>query len=434
MSLPDRDAVPRREFLRAAVALGGAAGLSACLGDEEEPAPLDAPTGDDPDARPARQHAWNDVLATDDDGNVRPPAHHVLLGLSLTADPGAAQAREQVATAFRELERALARGPDGLVFTVGYAPAYFDRFDGSLPDSVDLPAPGPMTSLESAETLALDDQDALVHLASDDPAVVLAAEEALLGNAEGDRLNGRELAATLEGAMERSGRRTGFVGPGLPARKQAEDEVRGLPNDTEIPEDAPFWMGFRSGFRESQATEERVTIDSGPFAGGTTQHVESLRLQLETWWDQDDHYRRVAQLFSPVHAEEERVGEVGEELGTSTGAAALADRTAEHARDPGVVGHAQKAARGRIDGEPVLLRRDFDTTFGGTLPGIHFVSLQDGIATYERVRTAMAGQDLTDGAVGRRQNNGIVQYVAVERRGNYLVPPREHRALPRPDP
>jgi len=431
MSLPDRDAVPRREFLRAAVAVGGATGLSACLeANEGDDDTISAPVGGDPDTRPDRQHAWNDVLGRDEDGNVRPPAHHVFLALELTATPGP-DARQGFETALAELDRALAWGPEGLLFTVGYTPAYFDRFDASLPAGLDLPAPTTLTELETPETVEFDTQDALLHLASDDPAVVLAAEEALLGNRE--TLNGREIEASLDGIAGRSGRRTGFVGPGLPAEKQDDAEIRGLP-DREITEEAPFWMGYRSGFAESQATEARVTLESGPFAGGTTQHLESLRLQLGTWWDQDSHFDRVSQLFSPDHAEEGRVGVFGERLETSTGALEVADQTAADAVDPGVVGHAQKAARAREDGEPPLLRRDVNTA-DGDYPGVHFLALQDGIGTYERVRQAMAGQDLAEaGAVGTRENNGILQYITVVSRGNYLLPPRRHRALPRPDP
>jgi dye decolorizing peroxidase len=435
MTLPDRDAVSRREFVRAAVAAGGTVGLSACLdlgaGGNDE---IDAPAGGNLDARPDRQHAWNDVLERDADGNVDPPDHHVLAELSLTSDGAPDEsARETVESAFRELERAIAWQHDGLLFTAGYTPAYFDRYESPLPDSVGLPEPEPLTSLEIPESMEFDDHDVTVHLASDDPAVVLATEEALLGNR--DELNGHEMATSVAGTLEETSRKTGFVGAGLPAEKQDElqgdDDFNGLP-EHDIAEGAPFWMGYRSGFQESQATEEFVTIDEGPFGGGTTQHLESLRLQLGTWFDQDSHHQRVSKLFSHVHAEEERVGTFGEKLDTGTNILPIAEETAEDARDPGVVGHAQKAARARVDGQPPLLRRDFNT-IDMDYPGTHFLSLQDEISTFVRVREAMAGEDL-DGAVGTRENNGILQYLRVLSRGNYLVPPRSLRALPRPDP
>jgi len=40
----------------------------------------------------------------------------------------------------------------------------------------------------------------------------------------------------------------------------------------------------------------------------------------------------------------------------------------------------------------------------------------------------MAGEDI-DG-VGQRLNNGLLQYIFVARRGNFLVPPRSKRSLP----
>ncbi|MEF8937628.1 MAG: Tat pathway signal protein, partial [Halovenus sp.] len=368
------------------------------------------------DERPSRQHAWNDVLDRDEAGNSRPPEHHVLLALDLAGVPDEAD-RERVETAFRSLERAYAYDPDGLLFTVGYGSSYFEQIGTEPP----IPQPTAITSSEDPE---LDEFDTLVHLASNNPEVVLEAEEALLG--EGTEPNGVEMDATLEGVFERGQpRRTGFVGEGLPAQYTEMDAV-----PDSVPEDAPFFMGFKSGFANSQAPEDRVTIQDGPYEGGTTTHVESLDLQLRTWFEQDDHFLRVAQLFSPEHAEQDLVPGIGEELGASTGIEQFVDRTAEDAAD-GLVGHAQKAARARDeDGTPPLLRRDFNTV-DGDFPGVHFLVHQRSVADFVRVREAMAGADLAGSGVGQSHNNGILQYIFVNRRGNFLVPPRRQRSLPR---
>ena len=440
--LPDPADVPRREFVKAAVALGGTVGLSACLGanegegsgddDSVDPTAGDdldgVPTGD-PDSVPDRQHAWNDSLPTDEHGNVKTPVHHVLRLVDLAidvADPAEREeARERLSAALSDLESAFAWSNEGLLFTVGYSPAYFDRFDQPLPESVDLPEPTALTSLEDP---AFDDADILVHLASDSPEALLAAEEALFGAV--DAANGVDVTDASD-LFEEVDRRTGFLDAGLPREHR---DVEGVPEDAPIPEGAPLFMGFANGFAESQATEDRVTIAEGPFAGATTQHLSTLQTQLNAWWDQENHHQRVAKMFSPTHAAEDRVGEWGEELAEDPAVADLPDDAVEYARDEGVVGHAQKAARAREDGDPILLRRDFPTT-DGDHTGLHFLTLQESIADFVRVREAMTGEDIADDTgVGTRVNNGILQYVFVRRRGNYLVPPREHRSLPTPDP
>ncbi len=413
MSDQDTSGLSRRNYVRTLVAVGGTTALGACLEISDGGS---IPTGS-PDERPDRQHAWNAALDTDADGNHRNPEHHVLLALDLVTSPDS-DAQSQVETALQSLERAYAYDTAGLLFTIGYTPAYFDTVgaDAHIPD------PEPLTDLESPE---LDTFDTLVHLASDNPDIVLEAEEALVG--EISQPNNVAMDATFDGVFERAGqRRTGFVGPGLPAE---HTDKAGVPDS--VPDDAPFFMGFRSGFSESQAPEQRVTIQEGPYAGGTTTHVESLDLQLRTWFEQDSHFQRVAKMFSPEHAQEERVGQTGDKLTTSTGVSGdIADRVQADAREEGVVGHAQKAASARDeDGTPPLLRRDFNTVDGGG-PGVHFLAHQRSIADYVRVRRAVAGQDVAGEGVGQRLNNGILQYIFVRRRGNFLVPPRDKRALP----
>lgn len=414
MTLPSIDAHTRRGYLKRLVAVGGTAALAACV--ELSPGDGAVPTGD-PANRPASQHAWNDVLRSDADGNLLAPEHHILLPLELEGEPDE-RSREQVEQTFRSLERAYEFSPDGVLFTVNYSPAYFEAIGESPP----IPRPEPLTSIEG--NIDLDDADVLIHLASDSPQVVLEAEEALLGNEP--KPNGVEMEAALTDIFAPGDpRRTGFVGEGLPV-EMAREEGIDLPE--ELHEDAPFLMGFRSGFAEAQAPESRVTIDDGPYERGSTMHIESLELNLRQWFEQDDHFLRVAQMFSPEHAQEELVGEIGERLDQSTGVFGdITDRTADDARTEGLVGHAQKAARARDeDGTPPLLRRDFNTLDGGSA-GVHFLSHQRTIADFVRVREAMAGEDLS---LGRRLNNGILQYIFVRSRGNYLTPPRSLRALP----
>lgn len=412
MTLPDRATLSRREYVKGLVAVGGTAALAACLDEESE---VSIPTGD-PDALPDRQHAWNATLSGDDNENIVPARHHVLLSLTLSRDP-TDEDRERFESVLGTLERAYEWSHEGLLFTVGYTPAYFERvgWDG-------LPDPEALTDFEEPVFEAGDLQ---IHLASDHSGAVLAAEEALMGEVE--EVNGIEVETDIAELVESNERLTGFVGAGLPA----EADVSGVPDSEPIPEEAPFFMGFRSGFDRSQATEDRVTIEEGPFAGGTTQHVESLSIDLHQWYEQDSQFQRVAKTFSHEHAEENLVGEYGEDLEDSNGLTEeRIANTTEDARQHGVVGHAQKAARAREDGEPLLLRRDFNTT-DDDRPGLHFLSLQRDIEEFVRVRDAMTGGDLAaDTGIGSITNNGLLQYITVNRRGNYLLPPRELRAFP----
>jgi hypothetical protein len=424
MTLPDRSSVSRREYLKAAVALGGATGLAACMEERDGGTPEAIPTGD-PATLPDRQHGWNAVLRTDDDGNTVPPKHHVLRYVDLAEGVDPANARTEFADALSALEEAIAWGPEGLLFTVGYSPAYFERFDEPLPESVDLPDPTQLTDLEL--NVEFDDVDMLVHLASDRPDILLEAEEGLFGDQE--IVNGVDLPDLDDlFAFPEYDRRTGFVGPGLPAENQ---DIRGISGEP-VPEAAPFFMGYRSGFAKTQATEDRVTIESGPFAGGTTQQVSKLDLQLNAWFDQESHTQRVKKIFSPRHAREELVGEVGEKLTDDSGIIPEDfENIVDTAREDGVVGHAQKAAVAREDGRPIILRRDFNTT-DDEQAGVHFLSLQAEMGDFIKTRQAMTGSDINDnaGGIGSRLNNGILQYIFVRRRGNFLVPPREHRSMP----
>jgi len=435
--MPASRSISRRDFVKAAVAIGGAAALSACQGRESPDLPQ-AP--DDPDYS-TRQHAWNDALPTDEHGNDVPPRHHVvrLLDYQNEGTPTADE-RDTVETALRSLERAYPRSHEtddsravGLLFTVGYSPAYFGRFDTDLDQAVDLPEPDALAPFEDP---APDRPDVAIHLASDYGSVVLAAEEALTG--ERESVNGVEMEANLGGVLADAeladdglARRTGFIGAGLPAENQ---DVQGIPDSEPVDEDAPLYMGFESGFKGSQATEDRVTIGEGAFAGGTTQHLSAIELSLEQWYEQDSRFHREATMFCPAHAEGGKIEGTGDNLGATNGVTECAADVESDAREKGKVGHAQKIARARKDGMPRILRRDFDSTDGGRA-SVHFLALQSGIGEFVATREAMNGTDAASGgSVGQRTNNGILQYISVERRGNYLLPPRELRAFPTPRP
>ncbi len=430
MDLFDGD-LPRREVLRAAVAVGGAGALSACL-DRGGSEPV--PTGN-PDAKPSRQHAWREHIRHDEHGNSQLPRHQVLLYVDFDGEgPPSADTGSTLERALTVLDRAYEWSHEGLLHSIAYSPSYFERFDQSLPETVALPRPEALSPFESP---TFDTQDAVVHLASDRADVVVEAEQALRG--ERDRANEEPVEAQLTDVATVDSRRTGFVGPGLPAEHQ---DAAGVPDSEPVPDAAPLFMGFEAGFRGNQATEDYVTIEDGPFAGATTKAIANLRQRLDDWYVEQSDEERVVELFSPGHAENELVEGVGSNLGADSGVDRFVDDLEEDARAHGRVGHAQKAARANRDGagNVKLLRRHFESTddIGSDqeVASLHFPSLQRRISDFEAVRRAMNGTDLTEvtPAVRQRVNNGILEYIFVRRRGYFLVPPRRHRSIPAPRP
>lgn len=426
--------IPRREFVKSAVAIGGASALSACLEQEvgastpEEP---EFPRGpSDPSLLPERQYAWNQYVVTDPSGDTILPQHQVLLFLEYTGSvPPSDEDRETVENALREIELAFQRGTGGnasatfnrgLLFTLGYSPRYFDRFETELPGRIDLKTPEAVLDALDEPTDRADSFDALLMLTSDFGSITLTAEEALFG--EEPTVNGREMESTLDSVFELKERRTGFVGAGRPREEFEHDGIH---------ENAPMSMGYKSGFQDANPPEDRVTIDDGPFTDGTTQLVSRLRIDLDAWYELDEDHRRM-QMFTPHHSHE-RVGDTGEGLGGhSRVTEEMVDSLEDDAEEHDLVGHSQKTARARDgDFEQRILRRSeglsTDVSDGA---GMNFSSVQEGLEDFLEVRRAM--NDL--GGDVDPHHSGIIDFLEVERRATFLIPPRSLRALPSPRP
>lgn len=422
--------IDRRAFMRSAVAIGGASALAACTQrtDSDPTATTPAfPQGPDTLATlPERQHEWGPCLVRDSHWNTVLPQHHVILLFDYEGSaPPEDEEREQVAGAFRTLERAFQRGTggdqsavihDGLLFVVGYSPGFFERTGAELPDTPKLHTPSELLSTLDEPDATADDYDAVVHLASDHAPVVLAAEEALLGDLE--RLNGVPVEADLAGVLSVADRRAGFIGKGLPTERLEHDD---------IPEHAPLSMGFKSGFRDNLPPEDKVTIREGPFAGGTTMQVSKLDLDLDGWYEQPET-ERVHRMFSTAHSPDE-VGATGEPLGDDSGIRkSHVESLDERAATEGCVGHTAKTARARDDDfVPRILRRDFNASTEASSVLV-FDSWQRDTSAFVETRRAMNGDDLDVDPHG----DGILDAITVRNRATFLMPPRSLRALPHP--
>jgi hypothetical protein len=434
------EGIERREFVKSAIAIGGTSALTACLGQEasqiertSETASatddgLSVPRPDDPDDRPAALHHWNDYLVRDANGNTVLPRHQVVLGLSYTGSvPPTGAEREQVRAALRTLDRAFRWGvgddagagvSTGLLWMLGYSASYFEQLDASVPDQITTPES--LLSAVGEDPAKADDFDAVLVLTGDFGSIPLAAEAALWG--ERDELNGIDVPATLEGVFERTTRRTGVTGKGVVAEELDNDEV---------PEDAPLSMGYRSGFGDNQATEDAVTIDEGPFAGGTTLAASRLHIDIDRWYEQSTE-ERVGEMFCPAHDAEE-IGDTAESLGNSSRITPEdAEQIPEHAEEYDRIGHSQKLATARDEGFlPRILRRSegvaTDVAEGA---GFNFTSIQADIEAFVAVRRAM-NVDEYDVDVPA-ENHGIADYLETRGRTAVVVPTREEVALPVP--
>jgi len=401
----------RRRFIaRAAALAAGGAAASAAARRAYAAAPVPPPLGTQPTGLPARQHAWVSTLAVNSLGDPVAPKYDRLLFFDVIGPPNPAYA-QLLESRLRTLERRYDWGPDGLLFTVSWGPAYFRL--------VRIPSPVPVaTSLSNFENPAIDTYALCLHLACNDEQRLLEVERALV---RGTPLNGVEGSLTLAPALRWRETRTGFTGTGLPA---AHQHVRGIPAGNPVPAGSPLFMGFKSSLRKNQATEDDVTIPGGPFAQGTTMQVSYMLLNLDDWYGGLSEAQRVALMYSP-----------------QTTIAAVAKITTDAAGEPGkiteailkygMVGHAQASATARQHNRPVIIRRDFDTVDGGH-PGLHFVSVQRSIEDFVATRNAMnaSGAHLVNRAITDTANNGINAFISVRRRANYIMPSRADRAFP----
>lgn len=419
--------IERRTFVRSALAIGGVGAVVKL----EDLAGIPTNTSDDgrrsisAGERLNRQHAWNAFEDTAASLHTKPPHHGLFLFLNYSGEgEPTPEHRKRVEQALGQIEEQFEWHSKGVMFTMAYAADYFDRFDEDPPagarpwDQETVVKHAEQVTTDDTGSFEAEDHEALLLLASDNVANLLAIEEALWGN--DDELD-VSFDETFEGIFERPrefpSRRAGFLGPELP-KDRYDEEL-----DIDVPDGAPLSMGFIAGFNASQPFEGGVTLradqqfpnatvdpadvptdrdyvgevgerDPGIFAQGTLKHVSHITLDLAEWYERS-HEERRQDMYSPFHTAED-VGDVGENLveyqdrepgaeGDEDGTevpdlpardlnqddyASLAPETATKGTaltdGEGTLGHSQKAARARYDVDdneelvPPVLRRDWD--------------------------------------------------------------------------
>jgi hypothetical protein len=411
----------RRRWLQRVAGLAGSVGLAGCTSLSTSTAGGQFGLEPNPNDLPERQHAQNAFLRRDSAGNPIVPRHHAVLLLDLDDDPSAAAART-VEGAMRAIESAYEWGPSGLFHMLVWGHPYFERIGRA-----DAAPIGPPTNESRIDEPQLEGFDAALVLSTDVPSHLGRTEAAMFGGAPA--LEGVEVNDRLGDVFSVAGRRTGFIGEGLP---QKHADAEGIPTGVEIPESSPMFMGFRSGLKSTQASEDAVTISGGPlggllgggeFAGGTTMNLTHFQQSLSGWYEGLDQAEQVDRMFSPEFSPGAVEG--------FADAVPFADNVREHAADFDVVGHHEKVAQARKNGKPLLLRRDFNTADGGQA-GVHFISLQASIDDFVKTRRAMNGWYVRDDSseITDQVNNGILEFITEVAVANFYVPPRPNRAFP----
>jgi len=335
--------IDRREFVKSALAIGGTSALTSLgtiAGVTTNVRAADSTAMSAAD-RLNRQHAWDAFESVVGSGNTKPPENGMVLMLEYQREgEPVAEHRRQVERTLSEIERHFEWTHEGVLFTMAYSASYFERFDtdppaGALPDDAETVVETVEGLTDLADTnndIQQDTADAMLLLASDNEANLLATETAFWG--EGDELT---FDATFEGVFEKPAawpdRRVGFLGSEFQAR-EGEYEKTFVPDGEEIPDKAPLSMGHVAGFGASMPEEENVTLkrsqrfpspdadestvptdlayvgevgerDPGVFAQGTLKHFAHVELDLEGWYGDSDSDRRRHQMYSPYHTEEE---------------------------------------------------------------------------------------------------------------------------------
>ena len=388
----EKRGIDRRELMKSALMIGGTSALSTITGLYGLPETAKASRAKRPVTiaeRENRQHAW-DAYETfvEARGQSVPPAHHLLLHANYTrkGEPTSGH-RRKVSETFKQLEEAFGWDHNGILFTVGYSPEYFDRFEEDLPEGLNPESgsdkPGllrvkdlletPGVTLDSEDPVA-DTYDVCIHLSSDHVQNLLEAEAALWG--ERKRIDGVKFASNLKGIFTKPEaypeRRVGFVGyENIVEKLDAETDVDSSPIPGRSGEaQSDLMMGFNGLYENSVPRETNATLledqqlvvpkPPGMFAQGTIEHVSKLDVKLSEWYGTKDADERRKQMLSPSHTEE-NTGVVGENLGTSNAPGEtpmrrlnsddddIAEQTVDDYRKKGMTGHAQKVARARFD-------------------------------------------------------------------------------------
>lgn len=477
----------RRSFLRQTAALSAGAisarGIYRLL-DNLVAAPT-ARAAEAGAARPREQYLLASQERITDNGVevLIPPLYHDIVTVELTLGTQAAalfRAQQRLERALATIEASAPAAPQGISIAVGWGMPYFQDYIPAALAARLLPIDLTYSAQTGAQQCALldairfpSDRDemllernhAVFLLRSDAQASIATAERALFEDPRDPSYIGDLLSVTSV--------RRGFVGRGFGTRSVAKQLAlaAGISSAAAIPDSAQLLMGFTSTQRGAQAPDNCVSFETMPgatdqwpdgyFAGGCAMHLSHMFEDIGLWYGAFAHGERVGRMFTPrSFAAPETVTLPNDAAHMSSRAQLLQDAGA------GLLGHnatlqqANRSAQAVTDnygqpraaGTPLSLRADVNTLDNpfaySSRPeidqwnpelaalGMHFVAFTATSQQFHAMRLAMDGV-LPDGTDLRAAPysigdgaNGINWVIRATHRQNYLIPPRERRALP----
>ncbi|HEX3649934.1 MAG TPA: hypothetical protein VHV49_16020 [Pseudonocardiaceae bacterium] len=410
-----------------------------------------------------------------------PPVNTVFLTAALRRAPDLG-GQQVIKRALNKLENAYPWSAAGLITFVSYGLPYFQRLDPTIvaahmprlasdqtrwvleeavPSPKDVVAGNGITKLRYPVPVAIEDNDLVFTIRSDNPAFLHDAVAWLTGS---DYLRGEQLTSpAFDGLLTFTSSRHMFVQQGMPRAIADRDN---LPFAQYIQPDSPMWMGFLDQHTNGAGPPEICTfvgnasarlttaVAGDYFDNGSIQHLSHNILDMLQWFAMSDANaaptndstfdERVQYMFhSPPIArgrnDQFLNGGGPSILQNENRGPQYAITTAQgigvNQRRVGHLSSLQRSSRA-ADGTPIHIRMDgpgyddMDVPDGSVQPKLQFTIFVPTAEFFRTMRSNQAAVDLEQLYGMHEEDNGLERHITATRRQNFLVPPRRHRAFP----
>jgi hypothetical protein len=410
-----------------------------------------------------------------------PPVNTIFLTFRLQRAPTAAD-QQALKRALNKLEAAYPWSASGLITLVAYGLPYFRRLDQTIvaahmprlasdpnrwvleeavPSPKDIVAGNGVTKLRYPVPVAIEDNDIVLTIRSDNPAFLHDAGEWLLGS---NYLRGEQITSpAFDGLLTITSSRHMFVQQGMPRSIADRDD---LPYKQYIQPDSPMWMGFLSQqtsgggppeictFVGNDSARLTTAVAGDYFDNGAVQHLSHNIMDMLQWFamsnpdasptNDSTFDERVMYMFhSPAIAKGRKDPFLNgggpsilqnENRGPQY-AITTASGVGVNQRRVGHLSTVQRSSRA-ADGTPIHIRMDgpgydnMDVPDGSVQPKLQFTIFVPTADFFRTMRGNQAAVDLEQRYGMHEEDNGLERHITATRRQNFLIPPRRNRVFP----